>query len=139
MLLIHWSLVKLHFCSYIAGLLEPFLKLYQTDNPMITFLFLDIKAILSTLLAIVVKPDVLEKCNTALKMIEMPWNLRTWCRNWNSKAVANRLMQWERCWKRKKRGSKVYFCISFENNRKMSSKNSYSSNCICIWPIPNAV
>ena len=51
-----------------------FLKLYQTDYPMIPFLFLDIKAILRTLLAIVVKPDVLEKYNTAIRMIEIDLN-----------------------------------------------------------------
>ena len=62
---------KLHFFSYIAGLLEPFLKLYQTDYPMVPFLFLDIKAILGNLLTIVVKPNILQKCNTAIKMAEM--------------------------------------------------------------------
>ena len=67
-------IVKLHFFSYIAGLLESFLKLYQTDYPMIPFVFLDTIAILRTLFTIVVKPDVLEECNTDIKMIEIGLN-----------------------------------------------------------------
>ena len=100
-------IVKLHFFSYIAGLLEPFKRLYQTDYSIIPFLFLDIKVILRTLLAIVVKPDVLKDIHMGFGAeSEIQKQLRT--DSCSGKDVEN-----------VRRGSKVYFCISFENNRKI--------------------
>ena len=33
---------KLQFFLFVAGILQPFLKLYQTDQPMIPFMYNDI-------------------------------------------------------------------------------------------------
>ena len=47
---------KLHFFfffCYVAGIYEPFLKEYQTDIPMIPLLYFDLKAVIRTLLDIV--------------------------------------------------------------------------------------
>ena len=43
---------KIFFC-YVAGIYEPFLKEYQTDIPMIPLLYFDLKAVIRTLLDIV--------------------------------------------------------------------------------------
>ena len=59
---------KLHFFAYVANLVEPFLVKYQTDNPMIPFLYFDLKEIIIKLLEIIVKPDVLEKCKSWQKL-----------------------------------------------------------------------
>ena len=53
-------LPKLHFFSYVAGIVEPFLKTYQTDNPMIPFLYFDLKAIVKQLLELIVESSVID-------------------------------------------------------------------------------
>ena len=58
-------IAKLHYYSFIAGLLQPFLKLYQTDEPMLPFLFDDLKGLVKTLVANIINPIVLEKSKTA--------------------------------------------------------------------------
>ena len=52
---------KLHFFAFLAGLLQPFLKVFQGDGPMVPFLSNIIKVIFVTLLELIVKADVLEK------------------------------------------------------------------------------
>ena len=66
---------KLHFFAYIANIVEPFLVKYQTDNPMIPFLFFDLKEIIIKLLEIIVKPDVLEKCKSWQKLKDLDLSL----------------------------------------------------------------
>ena len=53
---------KLHFFCYVAGIVEPFLKEYQTDIPMIPFLYFDLKAVIRNLLDIAMEPLVIEPC-----------------------------------------------------------------------------
>ena len=57
------TIAKLHYFSYIAGLLQAFLKLYQTDQPMLPFLFDNLKGLMKTLL-VNISPSVLEKSKT---------------------------------------------------------------------------
>ena len=61
---------KLHFFAYVANIVEPFLVKYQTDNPMIPFLYFDLKEIIK-LFEIIVKPDVLEKCKSWQKLKDL--------------------------------------------------------------------
>ena len=49
---------KLSFFSYVASLMEPYLRKYQCDKPMIVFMFKDLKVFLS-LLRIIVKDSVI--------------------------------------------------------------------------------
>lgn len=44
---------KLHFFVYVSKIIEPFLKLYQTDRPMLPFLARDLKSLLKDLLEII--------------------------------------------------------------------------------------
>ena len=66
---------KLHFFAYVANIVEPFLVKYQTDNPMIPFLYFDLKEIIIKLLEIIVKPDVLEKCKSWQKLKDLDLSL----------------------------------------------------------------
>lgn len=50
---------KLAFFQRVASILETFLKSYQTDSPMVPFMFSDVTKIMTELLSIVVKPDIL--------------------------------------------------------------------------------
>ena len=54
---------KLQIFSFLAGVLQPFLKSYQTDEPVVPFLYNDIFSLLQQILQTVVKPDLLINCN----------------------------------------------------------------------------
>ena len=66
---------KLHFFAYVANIVEPFLVKYQTDNPMIPFLYFDLNEIIIKLLEIIVKPDILEKCKSWQKLKDLDLSL----------------------------------------------------------------
>ena len=51
---------KLKFFRYIVYIIEPFLKKIQTDKPMVSFLFFELKAVVSELLEIAVKSSVIK-------------------------------------------------------------------------------
>ena len=53
-------LPKLHFFSYVAGIVELVLKAYQTDNPMIPYLYFVSKAIIKQLLELIVENNVID-------------------------------------------------------------------------------
>ena len=52
--------VKLHFFEHIACITEPYIKRYQTENPMVPFLYYDLNDIIYQLLEIIAKPAVLD-------------------------------------------------------------------------------
>ena len=57
------TVAKLQFSSFLAGVLQPFLKSYQTGEPMVLFLYNDIFSLLQQILqTVVVKPGVLINC-----------------------------------------------------------------------------
>ena len=49
---------KLHSFEHIASIIELYLKRYQTDKPMVPFMYYDSKDIVYQLLEIIVKPAV---------------------------------------------------------------------------------
>ena len=64
-------IVKHNFFSYVAGMVEPFLKKFQTDKPMIPFLFFELKAIVTSLLEVIVRSSVIESCKSTKKLISI--------------------------------------------------------------------
>ena len=64
---------KLSFFSCVAGLMQPFVLRYQTDNPMIPFLHDDLFSLLFSLLQLIVTPDILDKIKamSELKNIDL--------------------------------------------------------------------
>ena len=64
-------IAKLHFFNYNADILEPFLKQFQTDKPMIVFLFFELRAIVTCLLEITVQPEVVEPWKSARQLKEI--------------------------------------------------------------------
>ena len=64
---------KLHFFSYFAYLLEPFLLHYQNDSPMVPFIHDDLFNLLSSLVQVIIRPEILEKCTTLfdLKKVDL--------------------------------------------------------------------
>ncbi|XP_057299676.1 uncharacterized protein LOC130630266 [Hydractinia symbiolongicarpus] len=55
---------KLKFFSFLAGILQPFLVMYQTDKPMVPYMYQDLTKLLKNLMRLIVKPDVLTKCES---------------------------------------------------------------------------
>ena len=64
---------KLHFFSYVAGIFQQFLTKYQSDKPMIPFLYSDHLKLVKSILCLVLKPDVVNPCSslTTLTKIDL--------------------------------------------------------------------
>ena len=63
--------LKLNIFLYVAKIIEPFMIKYQSDKPLVPFLADDIKIVLISLLEIFIKPDVLKRCNSSLKLANL--------------------------------------------------------------------
>ena len=64
---------KLHFFNYVAGIFQPFLTKYQSDKPMIPFLYSDLLKLVKSVLCLVLKLVVVNPCSslTTLKKIDL--------------------------------------------------------------------
>ena len=51
--------------------MEPFLKTYQTDNPMFPYLYFDLKAMIKQLLELIVERNVIDSCRSGRKLKEI--------------------------------------------------------------------
>ena len=60
--------VKLNFFSFIAGIFEPYLKVFQTDAPMVPFMYDELEKVLMKFLGLIYKKRALsEKIQNILK------------------------------------------------------------------------
>ena len=64
-------IAKMHFFCYMAGILEPYLTCHQGESPLVPFMDGDLRRLFKSVLAVVVKPKVLENCKTGLDMIRL--------------------------------------------------------------------
>jgi len=62
---------KIAFFQTLASDIEPFLKIYQTDSPLVPFLYTDLSNILKLVMERFVKAEVLDKCNNNLTKIDV--------------------------------------------------------------------
>ena len=58
---------KLHFFNFVVEKLDQFLTKYQTEKPMIVFMYRDLKLLVKGLMKMFVKPDVLSKASKSTK------------------------------------------------------------------------
>ena len=65
---------KLEFALSVANEVTPFLRLYQTDKPMVPFLATDLYNMLKDILSRFCKSDVIENATTALKLANLDIN-----------------------------------------------------------------
>ena len=54
--------VKLSFFSYLASIFQPFLEKYQTQAPMIPYMYSDVVNLIRSLMQIVVKHHIIDGC-----------------------------------------------------------------------------
>ena len=45
--------------------MEPYLKKFQTDQPMVPFIYTELKSMMKSLISLVIKPGVVDKCKTS--------------------------------------------------------------------------
>jgi len=62
------SVAKLQFFINVAEVLQPFLKQFQNDNPLLPFSAEELYSLLTVLLQRLIRPGVLEKANTKTKL-----------------------------------------------------------------------
>ena len=62
---------KLQFFSFVSSIAEPYLRKYQTDKPMIPFVYFDLKDLVIKLLDIIVKPTVINNCKSRKQLKEI--------------------------------------------------------------------
>ena len=51
---------KLYFFSFVAGIFEPYLTRFQTDAPMVPFIFDELSAIFKKLVGLIFKKDAID-------------------------------------------------------------------------------
>ncbi|RXN18476.1 LIM homeobox Lhx6 [Labeo rohita] len=64
---------KLNFFLMVALEITPFLKLYQTDKPMLPFMSGDLTNMLRSLLEKFIKPSVMKNATTTLKLLQVDY------------------------------------------------------------------
>ncbi|XP_013856113.1 uncharacterized protein LOC106511946 [Austrofundulus limnaeus] len=62
---------KLNFFIMVAREITPFLKLYQTDKPMLPFMSKDLTNMLRSLMEKFIKPGVMKDATTAVKLLQV--------------------------------------------------------------------
>ena len=51
--------------SFVCGLVESFLKVFQSDHPMVPFIYSEVKSVIKSLLLLIVKSSIMEQSKTA--------------------------------------------------------------------------
>ena len=72
---------KLQFFSNVAGLLEPYLKRYQSDAPLVPFMYFDMKNLVTATMKLFVKQDKIKDCKTASDLLEFPLASEVHCKD----------------------------------------------------------
>ena len=62
---------KLAFFASTAGLMQPYLQVFQSDAPLLPFVTSDLQGLLETLMSKFVKQGELEKAGTAFKLVKL--------------------------------------------------------------------
>ena len=64
---------KLQFLDFIAGILNPFLVLFQTDNPMLPFMYEELSKISKRLIVLMYKKEKIDEAKTVSKAMKEDW------------------------------------------------------------------
>ena len=64
---------KLHFFLFVAVIFEPYLTRFQTDAPMVPFMFDELSAIFKKLVGLIFKKDVIDNARSIASMLNEKW------------------------------------------------------------------
>ena len=67
-------LVRISFFQYVASIIEPFLKFFQFDKPLSSFLCQELGKIIYSLLEKLIKPELLAVNKSVFKMMKLDLN-----------------------------------------------------------------
>ena len=70
----HFMVAKLEVFSYIAGIVEPYLAAYQTDKPMVLFMYADLMELVKHLLKLFIKSSVIGNCKSGADIKKIDGN-----------------------------------------------------------------
>ena len=65
--------VKLHFFSCVASIFEPYLTRFQTDAPMVPFMFDELSATFKKLVGLIFKKDAIDNAQSIASMLNDKW------------------------------------------------------------------
>ena len=66
-----FTVARLNFFSYVAGFFKPFLKSYQSNSPMIPYLYTDLSELVKKFLQLFIRADVINANLKDFRRIEM--------------------------------------------------------------------
>ena len=66
-----FTVARLNFFSYVAGFFKPFLKSYQSNSPMIPYLYTDLSELVKKILQLFIRADVINANLKDFRRIEM--------------------------------------------------------------------
>ena len=66
--------VRISFFQYVASIIEPFLKFFQSDKPLSSFLYQELEKIIYSLLEKFFKPEVLSVSKRVFKIMKLDLN-----------------------------------------------------------------
>ena len=67
--------VRISFFQYVASIIQPFLKFFQSDKPLSSFLYQLLEKIIHSLLEKFVKQEVLAVNKSVFKIMELDLNV----------------------------------------------------------------
>ena len=62
--------MKLQFFAFVVSIFQPYLVIFQTNSPMIPFIFSELGQIFNQLLRLVFRKDAIDQAGAILKKIE---------------------------------------------------------------------
>ena len=68
--------VRISFFQYVASVIKPFLKFFQSDKPLSSFLYQELEKIIYSLLEKFIKPEVLAVNKSVFKMMKLDLNAK---------------------------------------------------------------
>ena len=64
---------KLHFFAFVASILKPFLVLFQTDNPVLLFMYGKLSRVSKRLIALMYKKEKIDEAQIVSKAMKEDW------------------------------------------------------------------
>ena len=64
---------KLQFFAFVASIFQPYLVIFQTNSPVIPFMFSELEKIFKQLIRLVFRKDAIDQASTISKKIKKDW------------------------------------------------------------------
>ena len=65
---------KLQFFAFVASIFQPYVLIFQTNSPMIPFMFSELEKIFNQLIRLVFRKGAIDQASTVSKKIKKDWH-----------------------------------------------------------------